>query len=255
MVVIKIQNLDLEYKVYSDILLNKPEGDMGRKYLQFRNIKKSTAVKWKMGYCPVGYVPPIYEHIANNPQQYNFWEKMWGRVVFPILDSNGNVISISGRKIVEIPEKEKNPKYDHYSFNARKHLFGLWENQENIFIENKGIITEGQLDVITAWQKGVKIVTSSFGAHCSENHFILLSRFTDNINVLYDGDDAGKKGIALAKKILNKSNLNINCRCPFYGGDDLDSWLQKHSKEEFYKLIENNKMSYLMKKLKKIKGE
>lgn len=244
-----LKKLENELNEYIDILLNKPEGRIGRDYMQRRKIKKETAIVWKMGYCPVGYTPLIY---INEP--YPFWKKLWGRIIFAVYDQNGKLISISGRKIVDVPEREKNPKYDHYPFDARKTLFGLWINKENIFTEDKAIITEGQLDVITAWQAGVRIVTSSFGAHCSESHFILLNRYTSNIIVMYDNDDAGKKGIIKAKDICRIYKIQAKFKCPFPEGIDMDSWLQKHTKEEFYKLLEYNKMSYLTNKLKKIKS-
>ena len=243
-----MQNLRQELNEYINILMNTTEGKIGRDYLKSRKITKNTAIEWEIGYCPIGYVPSIYQN-----EKFPFWEKLWGRIIFPIYDSNGNLVSISGRKVLDVSTRAKNPKYDHYPFNARKILFGLWKNKEEIFIQNKGIITEGQLDVITAWQHGVKIVTSSFGAHCSENHFILLNRYTDNIIVMYDNDDAGQKGTNKAKEIARINKFNLKIKCPFSNGVDLDNWLQCHSAEEFYKLINYNKMSYLQDKLKKMK--
>lgn len=240
-------NMEKELEEYIDILLNKPEGEIGRRYLFERKIKKSTAIEWKMGYCPVGYNPSVYSE-----EKYNFWKKLWGRVVFPIYDQNGTLVSISGRKVVDVPEREKNPKYDHYPFSARKILFGLYQNKKNIFDEEKVIITEGQLDVITAWQNGVKIVTSSFGAHCSDEHLILLNRYTDNIIVIYDNDDAGNKGIEKTRQISRNLKLKVKFKNPFPVGVDMDSWLQTHSKDELYNILSYDKMSYLTNKLNKI---
>lgn len=239
--------MEQELQEYIDILLCKPEGQIGRDYLKQRKISKQTAIEWKMGYCPVGFTPTIYKD-----ENYNFWKKLWGRVVFPIYDSNGNLISISGRKVVDVEDREKNPKYDHYPFNARKTLFGLWKNKKDIFNENTAIITEGQLDVITAWQKGIKIVTSSFGAHCGEDHLIVLNRYTSNIIVMYDNDDAGNKGINKTRQISRHSKIPVKFKCPFPNGVDMDSWLQNHTKEEFYKILNYDKMSYLTNKLNKM---
>ncbi len=243
-----MQDLKKELAEYINILLNKPEGQIGRNYLKTRKITKKTAIEWEMGYCPVGYTPSMYTN-----ESYCFWEKLWGRVIFPVYDSNGNLVSISGRKVVDVPTRAKNPKYDHYSFNARKLLFGLWKNKEEIFKENKGIITEGQLDVITAWQHGIKIITSSFGAHCGENQFILLNRYCDNIILMYDNDEAGQKGTNKAKDIARTNKFNLKIKCPFKDGVDLDAWLQCHSKEEFDRLLNYNKMSYLQDRLKNMK--
>jgi DNA primase len=249
-----MQDLKKELEEYKNILLNLPIGKEGRDYLKLRKITKNTAIEWELGYCPVGYIPDIYKEISKNPQIYRFWEKMWGRLIIPIYNSNNELISLSGRKVIEIPTKVKNPRYDHYPFNARKILFGLNKNKEEIFKENKGIITEGQLDVITAWQAGIKIVTSSFGAHCGENHFIVLNRYTDNIIVIYDNDDAGIKGTNNAKEIARKHKFNIKFKCPFPKGIDMDNWLQKHTSEEFFNLINYTKVDYLKNKINKIKN-
>ena len=236
-----------ELNEYINILLNLPEGKPGRDYLKQRKIKKSTAIEWEMGYCPVGYTPTIYKN-----ETYAFWKKMWGRVLFAIYDQNGELVSISGRKVVDVPEREKNPKYDHYPFNARKVLFGLHKNCKDIFMENKSIITEGQLDVITAWQNGIKIVTSSFGAHCSDEHLIILNRYSDDIIIMYDNDDAGKKGIEKTRQIARNLKLKVKFKCPFSKGVDMDNWLQTHSKDEFYKILNYDKMSYLTNKLDRL---
>lgn len=242
-----MNKLELEIKEYINILLNLPEGKIGRDYLKQRKIKKQTAIEWEMGYCPVGYTPSVYKD-----ESYNFWQKLWGRIVFPIYDNTGNLVSISGRKVIDVPDREKNPKYDHYPFNARKVLFGLHKNSKNIFIEKKGIVTEGQLDVITAWQNDIKIVTSSFGAHCSDEHLITLNRYCDDIIIMYDNDDAGQKGIEKTKQISRKLNFKVRFKCPFNKGVDMDGWLQTHSKEEFYNILNYNKMAYLTNKLNKM---
>jgi len=244
--------LEKEIELYNDILLHKPEGDIGRKYLRSRRITQNTAKEWNIGYCPVGYIPPIYKDIHDSAQ-YDFWIKMWGRIVFEIRDIHGKIISISGRKIIDVPKRGKNPKYDHYPFDARRNLFGLYKNKNDIFKEDKGIITEGQFDVITAWQNGLKTAVSSFGAHCSKTHCILLSRYTSNIFILFDSDYAGYQGLMQAKSKLKDMDLNINYKRIFEKDEDLDSWIKYNSKEDLYKLLEVNRIDNVLSKLKKIK--
>ena len=150
-------NLNDEMKEYSDILLNKPEGKPGRDYLKTRNITKSTAIAWNLGYCPVGYTPKCYKDL---PVNFKFYQKMYGGLTIPVFDSNKNLVTISRRRVIELNkikgyEDFKNPKYDHYPFNARSVLFGLNMNQGDMFLNNIAVVTEGQLDVISAWQKGL----------------------------------------------------------------------------------------------------
>lgn len=243
--------IDKELEEYIDILMNKPEGKIGRKYLFDRGIKKDTAIHWKMGYCPVGYVPKAYQELINDGEFYEFWKKMWGRVVFPIYDQNGKLISISGRLIVKRPDKA--PKYDHYSFPSRKVLFGLYQNKKNIQTENRLIITEGQIDVITAWQSGLKNVTSSFGAHCSLDHFAIAARYVTNLDVLYDGDHAGKVGTDAVKEFPTWGDLNVKLHLGLFpNGEDLDSWLRKNNPDKLYELMDKSKIDNLKNRIDKI---
>ena len=109
-----MQNLKLENNIYMDILLNKPEGKIARQYLNKRNISKNTAIIWKLGYCPANLVPSFYQN-----EKYNFWKKLYGRLTIPIYNQNNELVSISGRKIIDIVDREKNPKYDHYHVKLR----------------------------------------------------------------------------------------------------------------------------------------
>lgn len=248
-----MENYKSEVEYYHDILLNKPEGQPGRNYLRKRGITRDTAIYWKLGYSPIGCTPDCYKD-----ETFMFWNKLWGRLIIPVRTStNKNQYeTISGRLVEPVATREKNPKYDHYVFAARQVLFGLCENKGNIFLKNKAVITEGQLDVITAWQKGVKIICSSFGAHAGLGHFTVLNRYTENIYILYDNDDAGNEGSKNANKIGKENKINIKIKHPFPDGVDLDQWMKTHTKEDFYKIIDYDKDNYMNDKMRKmLKGQ
>lgn len=233
-----------ELKEYQDILFNKDTGLPGREYLLQRNIDTETAKYWQLGFSPIDYDPVCYKFLFNTGITY-FWRRLNNRLIIPIFDSNNKLISLSGRSI-----DNKWPKYIHYPFPARRILFGLNFNKDNIREEDLSIITEGQLDVISSWQNDVKTVTCSFGAHASQEHFALLGRYTNNIYIVYDNDAAGQKGIEILKKIKH-ADLSINfCFNLFPKGQDLDNWIQLHTKEEFYYLLMNNNILQLKKQLK-----
>ena len=250
-------NLKEEMEEYSDILLNKSEGKPGRKYLKSRNITKDTAIAWHLGYCPVNYIPNCYKDL---PVNFKFYQKMYGGLTIPVFDANKELVTISRRRVIDLNkvkgyEDVKNPKYDHYPFNARSTLFGLNMNQGDMFLNNIAVVTEGQLDVISAWQKGVKVVCSSFGAHCSEAHLVLLNRYVDNIYLLYDNDDAGNIGQEKTKKICKQMNLKVKFKNPFKKGIDLDNWIQCHTKQDFYKMIYYDKFDFVNDKIKSMGGK
>lgn len=240
-----INIFDQEANEYFYILLKTEAGAPGRAYLKQRGITEETIKYWKLGYCPVGYIPKCYKDLVIDNNY--FWQKMHGRLTIPIFDQNGVMVSISGRQVIKINDR---PKYDHYSFNARRILFGLYQNKEDIQQEDRAFITEGQIDVISSWQQGLRIVTSSFGAHCSLDHFAILSRYASVVDVLYDEDKAGWTGTKSIEEFSTWGDLIVNLRTGIFPPkEDLDSWIKNHSKEELFKLINENDKILLKRKL------
>lgn len=240
-------NIEEENKFYINCLFDKQLGKSARIYLNKRGINKETVKFWKLGYSPYEIICPIFD--KENP--YKPWEKLQGRITIPIYDQNNQLISISGRLIKSIDNK---PKYDHYPFPSRSVLFGLSQNKENIFNEDKCFITEGQIDVISSWQAGLKTVVSSFGAHCSLNHLALIARYTNNIYIIYDNDFAGYNGANKIKEFQKYKELNINILNILNKGEDLDNYFKSHNKNDFDLLLnENNKQNMLNKKIQYLK--
>lgn len=229
-------DFELENQFYRKALFHPTVGEPGRKYLESRGINEETINFWEIGWAPMGH---------------KTYRKLQGRITFPVRDHNGKMVTISGRKAFQtLP----GPKYDMYPFAARKILFGLWQNKNEMRFHNRAAITEGQIDVITAWQKGFKIVSSSFGAHGSLDHLALLARYAKKINVLYDSDAAGWEGIKMIKELSALCDLNIEFKNPFPKGEDLDSWITKNSVEELIKLLDKTKVDDLADKLSKMMG-
>jgi DNA primase len=241
-------DIDKENEFYIECLFDKKIGKKARQYLIERNITKETAQFWKLGYSPNNMIAPIFD----TNDMYKPWEKLQGRITIPIYDQNDNLISISGRLLFIDGVR---PKYDHYPFPSRSILFGLSQNKEEIFKEDRCFLTEGQMDVISAWQKGVRTIVSSFGAHCSEWHLGLLSRYTNNITVLYDNDNAGRMGANKIKEFKKYKDLNINILNVLNEGEDLDNFFREHNSEDFENLLnKNNKENIMLQKIKMLKS-
>lgn len=223
-------DLNRENLIYQKLLWDPILGEPGRKYLEQRGINEETIKKWQIGFSPENYIVEVF----SKDDPYNLHLKMQNRITFPIFDLYNNIISISGRLII----KSDKPKYDMYPFPRNRTLFGLSNNKYNIRKQNHSIVTEGQLDVITAWQSGIDIVTSSFGAHCNMNHLALVARYCSNIDIIYDNDNAGKTGTEAIRELSTFGDLNVNLKLGIFpNGEDMDSFLKKHSREEFYELI------------------
>ena len=224
--------------------LFKKENINARRYLANRGITQKTAIFWKLGYSPFNEINPVLKDLDN------VYKKMQGRITIPIFNQNDELISISGRYILNNKAKTK---YDHYPFPSRATLFGLSQNKETIKQTNTIYITEGQMDVIRAWQAGVKNIVCSFGAHCSLNHITLASRYAENIIVLYDNDFAGQNG-AKQTDLYKKYGINIKRLNILPSGQDLDNYFSTHTADDFNNLINlvNNEDNILKRKLKNL---
>lgn len=225
-----------EANEYTNILLRSVAGKPGREYMAKRGILPETAKAWGLGYCPVGYVPKCYaDRLRTLPSKSRFWEKMHGRITIPIADSSGNIIAISGRAIYPVNEA----KYMHYVFPTSKILFGLWMNRKNIFDLNTVVFVEGQLDVITSWQSGMKCTVSCFGAHFTEYQLALAARYTNKVYILFDDDEAGKTGAKASISKISHNNIVkvVLSDSSLLQGKDLDEYIR--SGKDWRELIKN----------------
>jgi DNA primase len=237
----------LELEEYKSNLWDKEVGKPARLFLKNRKIYKSTAEAWNMGYCPKNYVPKYYKD-----EKYPFWEKMQGRIILPVFDSNGDLLTLSGRAISD----DIKPKYMHYTFPTGKTLFGLYINEKDILKKNAIIFTEGQFDVISAWQHGLRNVACTFGSHFSSDQILLSARYTDRVYILYDDDDAGQEG---ARKSLEKIKIRGDVKISLLkgilkNGEDLDDWVKHNNCNFFDKIFNSSKEDLLKYKLSLIKS-
>lgn len=210
---------------YARLLMTSSAGAPGRAYLRRRGLTPATAQAWGLGYCPRGYVPTAYRAVAGKlPPKARFWEKMHGRLTIPVHDASGEVVAVSGRAVEACPEESK---YMHYAFPTSRTLFGLFINRRAVFDADLLILTEGQLDVVSAWQAGLRCVASCFGAHFAPQQLALAARFTSRVAVLFDDDEAGRTGAqASMKHCTVHGDLRVRIAGGVLGGHDLDEFIR-----------------------------
>lgn len=149
---------------------------------------------------------------------------MRGRLTIPVVDSAGDVIAISGRAVEKTDDQAK---YMHYVFPTSRVLFGLWMNRRTAFDAGVLVLTEGQLDVITAWQAGMRCVAACFGAHFSEHQLALATRYTSTVAVLFDDDTAGQQGAQTAvAKCKTTGGAQVHIISGVLHGQDLDEYIR-----------------------------
>jgi DNA primase len=167
------------------------------------------------------------------PRRVNFCYFQDYPIILPFKDTYGNIVALVGRTLLgdEERKQKKIPKYKNtMDFKKGQYLFGLYENKQSIIEQNCVYVVEGQFDVIKAVEKGFKNIVALGTSNMSIYQFSLISRYTDNIFLLLDNDEAGEKGRKLA---VNKFGKLANIQ-NFYIADDykdIDEYLTKTGDE------------------------
>ncbi len=163
------------------------------------------------------------------------YDKYRERVVFPLINTRGKVTGFSCRNLTGDPPKYINSD-DSPIFQKKNVLYGLNVTRGDISKEDAVILVEGQMDVISLWQAGVKNVTASLGTALTENQAAMLQRYTKNAYLCYDADAAGRKAALRGMDILYKAGFNVKV---FHvtGGKDPDEFVNQYGCQAFYDLM------------------
>ena len=245
---------------FTDTLHNTEEGkSIGLSYFRHRGLREETIKKFCLGYSlekrdafakaatTAGYKPELIAKsgVCYSTEDGRLQDRFWGRVIFPVHTISGKVVAFGGRvlqnnakaaKYVNSPESEIYHKSDH--------LYGLYFAKQAIMQKDHCILVEGYLDVISMYQAGIQNVVASSGTSLTTGQIRLIHRFTNNVTLLYDGDNAGIKASLRGIDMLLEEGLNINVVL-LPEGEDPDSYAQSHSTEELEQYIEQNKVDFI----------
>jgi len=172
-------------------------------------------------------------------------DRFRGRVMFPIYNPNGQVIGFGARML----GKDKNqPKYlnspETPVYHKSEVLYGLFQAKQAIRQADNCYLTEGYTDVIAMHQAGVKQVVASSGTSLTVEQIRLISRYSKNVTVLYDGDAAGIKASVRGIDLLLEAGMNVRA-LTFPDGDDPDSYLRKVGEEAFEAYLKANAADFI----------
>ena len=239
--------------------LMAPEGAAALKYALDRGMPKSTIINFGIGYAPdswsnlvdtlrkKGYTDEELKEsglVTVSKKNGNLFDRFRDRLMFPIIDVRGNVIGFGGRIMKNDPNAAKylnSPET--LIFNKRKNLFGL-----NIAKKTKlpyMILVEGYMDAIALHQYGFDCAVASLGTSLTEEHAVLLSRYTENVVLIYDGDEAGQRAAQRAIPMLEKAGLSIKV-LQLKDAKDPDEYLKKFGADKFRNLLNesSNRVEY-----------
>lgn len=266
-------------RYFTDTMLHTDEGkSIGWSYFKERELREDIIQKFQLGYSleernaftaaavKAGYLPKYLaktgmsivsqRHVEGTEiTQSDLFDRYAGRVMFPIHDDGGRVVAFGGRTLSsdkKIAKYINSPETEIY--NKSKILYGLWLGKKAIQNNDACYLVEGYMDVIAMHQAGIENVVASSGTSLTVDQIKSIHRFTRNVIVLYDGDEAGQKASNRAIPLLLEEGMNVRL-LSFPDNDDPDSFSRKVTNQEFHDYLKNNTDDFLYFKAKKLKQE
>lgn len=237
---------------------------VGLSYFRERGFTELTIEKFGLGYCPSkgdalslraineGYKEEflVSTGLSIIKEQGGYYDRFCGRVIFPIHSLSGRVIAFGGRTL---KSDKKTAKYlnspESEVYHKSNSLYGVFQAKKAIVEKNFCILVEGYTDVISMHQSGIENVVASSGTSLTIEQIRLISRFTKNITVIYDGDSAGIKASMRGIDMILAEGLNVRV-VMLKDGEDPDSFARNHSSEELNEFIYKNEVDFLTFKTK-----
>ncbi len=262
-----INNFAQQY--FADILFNHEEGQsVGLTYLKERGFREDIIHKFQLGYClnerdafakkalqaqyslenlqKSGLVVVRDEHPVDNYR---------GRIIFPVHNHTGKIIGFGARIL---GKSDKAPKYintpENELYVKSKLLYGTWFARQAIDKQDECLLVEGYTDVISLHQAGIENVVASGGTSLTTDQLRLIKKYTNNLTIIYDGDQAGVKAALRGLDMALEESLNVKLVL-IPGGDDPDSYVNKLGASQFRQFVQTNKKDFILFQLEVLLNE
>lgn len=233
---------------------------IGLSYFKERGFREDIIRKFNLGYSPDVW-DALTQEAINQQHAETFLEKTGlsirndkgklydrfrGRVMFPIHNFTGRIIGFGGRTLKtdkNVPKYVNSPESDIY--HKSNVLYGLYHAKKATRDLDNCYLVEGYADVLSVHQAGVENVVASSGTSLTTEQIRLISRFTQNVTILYDGDAAGIKASLRGLDMILEEGLNVKV-VSFPDGHDPDSYMHHVGASEFKQYIENNRQDFIL---------
>lgn len=234
--------------------LKSPAGKTGYEYFLSRGLSEETIRHFGLGYAgqggselyrylkSQGYVDQVLKETGLfKMDERGVYDKFWNRVMFPIMDINNRVIGFGGRVMGDAKPKYLNSP-ETKLFNKSKNLFGL--NYAKLGKKKNIILCEGYMDVIAMHQAGFTNAVASLGTAFTSEQAVILRRYTDEVLLTYDSDQAGVKAALRAIPMLRDAGINARIvhMEPY---KDPDEFIKGLGSEEFEKRMAEAQNAFL----------
>lgn len=246
-------------KYFTRFLWEEIEGrTIGLSYFRERSFRDDILKKFEVGYAPDGKTP-FTDAAQKEGYKIDFLEKAgltikrddWlrdrfaGRVIFPVHNIAGRVIAFGGRILKEDKNAAKylnSPESEIY--HKSKVLFGIFQAKREISKTEKCYLVEGYTDVLSMHQAGIENVVASSGTALTVDQIRLIKRFTPNITIIYDGDEAGIKASLRGIDLVLEEGMNVKVLL-LPDGEDPDSFAKKMGASGYLNYIRENETDFI----------
>ncbi|MBO5362443.1 MAG: DNA primase [Paludibacteraceae bacterium] len=238
---------------------------VGMAYLRQRGIREDVIRKFQLGYSPEK--AKLWEaakkagfqdtYLVNNPdtqigtgvclkdEQGRLFDRFRGRVIFPFFSVSGKVTGFAGRLIKQSDKAGKYVNSPTSILYEKKHeLYGFYQAKQAIKREDCCYLVEGQLDVIQLVQSGIENVVASGGTALTYPQVRLIHRFTENVTILYDGDNAGIKAALRGIDMMLEEGVNVKVVL-LPEGEDPDSFARQRNATEVLGYIQQHQTDFI----------
>jgi DNA primase len=234
---------------FHDQLLNSNEGrQIGASYFKHRGYIQSTIEEFQLGYCPKSG-EALRTFSKRKGLNLEIMKEMGlftrtdrdmyrERVIFPIFNLSGKVLGFGARTL---KKDKKTPKYlnspETEIYSKSNSLYGIFQAKKHINKADMCYLVEGYTDVLTMYQSGIKNAVSSSGTALTEGQVRLVKRFSQNICLVFDGDEAGRKAAKRGLPVVLQQDMNLKI-ATLPEGMDPDSFVRAKGKSGFEQFVE-----------------
>jgi len=231
---------------------------VGLSYLRKRGFRDDIIGRFQLGYSPEkrtafsdeatksGYKKEyLVKTGLSIERDSGLFDRFSGRVIFPIHALSGSVIGFGGRTLrtdKNIAKYLNSPESEIY--HKSRVLYGLFQAKKSIVSNERCFLVEGYTDVIAMHQAGIENVVASSGTALTAEQIRLIKRFSPNITILYDGDDAGIKASFRGIDMILEEGMNVKV-VMLPEGEDPDSFAGSHSSSEFIEFIQQQEKDFI----------
>jgi len=250
---------------YNALLIGSPKANNARKYLVKRALNADIVSKFKLGFASgewdsflkfakvKGVSAATLEKagLIIPGKENSFYDRFRNRIIFPIFDVRSKVVAFGGRVLDDsLPKYMNSPETDAYV--KGRHLYGLNFAIEQIKAKDCVIIVEGYLDLIIPYQSGIGNIAATLGTALTVEQIRLIKRFTNNVVIIFDADEAGEAASLRGLDLLVSEGLFVKI-ATLPQGQDPDDYVRKNGKDGFLKIINgaDNLFDYKLKLLLK----